>query len=127
MHAADPRVDSVEVAAFRIPTDGPESDGTFEWDAPTIVVVHAPSGEVAGLGYTYADVSAAGLVSGALRDVVIGGSALSPPLAWDAMVGAVRNIGRPGIASMAIAAVDVALWDLKARLLGLPLVTLLGP
>ncbi|HZU21233.1 MAG TPA: enolase C-terminal domain-like protein, partial [Terriglobales bacterium] len=36
------------------------------------------------------------------------------------------NLGRPGICSMAIAAVDSALWDLKARLLGLPLVTLLG-
>lgn len=42
------------------------------------------------------------------------------------MLRAVRNIGRPGIASMAIAAVDAALWDLKARLLGLPLATLLG-
>ena len=38
------------------------------------------------------------------------------------MVGSIRNLGRPGIASMAIAAVDVALWDLKARILGLPLV-----
>ena len=36
-----------------------------------------------------------------------------------------RNLGRPGVASMAITAVDTALWDLKARLLGLPLATLL--
>src|ERR671939_151301 len=42
------------------------------------------------------------------------------------MVKAIRNLGRPGICSMAIAAVDVALWDLKAHLLDLPLVTLLG-
>jgi L-alanine-DL-glutamate epimerase-like enolase superfamily enzyme len=46
--------------------------------------------------------------------------------AWDVMVRAVRNLGRPGIASMAIAAVDTALWDLKARLLGVSVVTLLG-
>ena len=38
------------------------------------------------------------------------------------MVAQTRNLGRPGITSMAIAAVDVALWDLKARLLGLPAV-----
>jgi len=38
----------------------------------------------------------------------------------------IRNLGRPGICSMAISAVDCALWDLKARLLNLPLVTLLG-
>jgi L-alanine-DL-glutamate epimerase-like enolase superfamily enzyme len=42
------------------------------------------------------------------------------------MVDSVRNVGRPGIASTAISAVDVALWDLKARLLELPLVRLLG-
>ena len=42
------------------------------------------------------------------------------------MARAVRNLGRPGVAAMAIRAVDVALWDLKARLLGLPLATLLG-
>jgi L-alanine-DL-glutamate epimerase-like enolase superfamily enzyme len=126
MSAGDPRIDALEAAVFRVPTDGPESDGTFEWDTTTIVVVHARSGDGVGLGYTYADAAAARLVLGALREAVVGRSALSPSAAWDAMVGAVRNIGRPGIASMAIAAVDVALWDLKARLLGLPLVTLLG-
>ena len=45
---------------------------------------------------------------------------------WEAMVRAIRNAGRPGVVSMAIAAVDIALWDLKARLLDLPLVSLLG-
>jgi L-alanine-DL-glutamate epimerase-like enolase superfamily enzyme len=65
-------------------------------------------------------------VRGRLAGVVEGAGALSPPAAWQAMAHAVRNIGRPGIAAMAISAVDVALWDLKARLLGLPLVTLLG-
>jgi L-alanine-DL-glutamate epimerase-like enolase superfamily enzyme len=39
---------------------------------------------------------------------------------------AVRNVGYPGVASSAISAVDIALWDLKARLLGLALSTLLG-
>jgi L-alanine-DL-glutamate epimerase-like enolase superfamily enzyme len=42
------------------------------------------------------------------------------------MLTAIRNQGRPGICSMAIAAVDNALWDLKAQLLRLPLVSLLG-
>jgi L-alanine-DL-glutamate epimerase-like enolase superfamily enzyme len=48
------------------------------------------------------------------------------PGSWRAMVGAIRNLGRPGISSMAIAAVDCSLWDLKAKLLGLPLAKLLG-
>ena len=45
---------------------------------------------------------------------------------WSAMVRAIRNLGRPGIASMAISAVDLALWDAKARQLGAPLHRLLG-
>ena len=43
------------------------------------------------------------------------------------MVHAVRNLGRPGVASAAIAAVDIGLWDLKARLAAQPLFRLLGP
>jgi len=117
----------VEVGAYRIATDAPESDGTIAWDATTIVVVEALAGAERGLGYAYADAAAAHLIEDTLAAVVEGRDAMAVPGAWQAMVQAVRNIGRPGIASSAIAAVDVALWDLKARLLGLPLATLLGP
>jgi L-alanine-DL-glutamate epimerase-like enolase superfamily enzyme len=119
-------VERVSASAYTIPTDYPESDGTFEWTATTIVVVEASAGNISGLGYSYTHEAAAVLIERALADVVRGRSAVDVPGAWDAMVGAVRNIGRVGLASTAIAAVDVALWDLKARLLGLPLVDLLG-
>ena len=119
-------VDDVEVSAYTVSTDAPEADGTLSWTATTIVVVHACADGEQGLGYSYTDVSAAKLVESKLADVVRGADALAPQAAWDAMVGAVRNAGRPGIGSMAIAAVDLALWDLKARLLGLPLCRLMG-
>src|SRR5437660_9716908 len=119
-------IEGLEVAAFTIPTDAPEADGTLSWDSTTIVVVHARAGDAVGLGYTYADVSTAKLIESKLAGVVRGADALAPQAAWRAMVGQIRNLGRPGICSMAIAAVDLALWDLKARLLELPLCTLLG-
>jgi L-alanine-DL-glutamate epimerase-like enolase superfamily enzyme len=119
-------VQAVEVAAFTVPTDAPEADGTLSWDETTIVIVHARAGDEVGIGYTYADVSTAKLVESKLAAVVEGSDAMSPQSSWLAMVGAIRNLGRPGISSMAIAAVDLALWDLKARLLGLPLCKLLG-
>ena len=79
-----------------------------------------------GIGYTYADGATARLINDMLAEVVEGRDAMATSANWLAMVRAIRNLGRPGISSMAIAAVDNALWDLKARIIGLPLVTLLG-
>ncbi len=130
MTATVPHVDvpvtELEVGAYTVPTDCPEADGTLAWDSTTIVVVHARAGDEVGVGYTYADVSTAALVSGKLAGIVRGHDAMAPQASWAAMVAQTRNLGRPGPTSMAIAAVDAALWDLKARLLELPLCTLLG-
>ena len=126
MGDSSPSIDRIEVGAYTIPTDAPEADGTLAWDSTTIVVVHAHAAGVAGLGYTYADVSTAKLIESKLSGVVRGADAHAPRHAWSAMVHATRNLGRPGITSMAISAVDVALWDLHARLLGAPLARVLG-
>ena len=119
-------IEEMSVAAFTIPTDAPESDGTYEWESTTIVIVEAEAGDQHSLGYTYADAATAKLIETKLKDVVLGRDALSPNDSFVAMVQSIRNLGRPGIASMAISAVDTALWDLKARLLDLPLVRLFG-
>jgi L-alanine-DL-glutamate epimerase-like enolase superfamily enzyme len=117
---------AVEAAAYTVPTDAPESDGTIAWDSTTMVVVEARAGDVRGLGYSYAHASAAALISDTLAGVVAHKNAFDISASHVAMVQAVRNVGRPGIASAAISAVDVALWDLKARLLDVPLVSLIG-
>jgi L-alanine-DL-glutamate epimerase-like enolase superfamily enzyme len=119
-------IEQLEVSAYRIPTDAPEADGTYAWTSTTLVLVEAAGGGKRGLGYTYADTATAQLVRDLLATVVRGRNALDVPACWAAMVQAIRNLGRPGIAAMAISAVDVALWDLKARLLDVALVTLLG-
>jgi L-alanine-DL-glutamate epimerase-like enolase superfamily enzyme len=114
------------VSVYTIPTDGPESDGTLEWTSTTIVIVDVIAGGISGLGYTYGHKAVATLVSDMLLPLIRGRDAMDVTASWGAMTRAIRNQGRPGIASMAIAAVDAALWDLKARILRVPLVTLLG-
>ncbi|HWR36125.1 MAG TPA: enolase C-terminal domain-like protein [Clostridia bacterium] len=118
-------IEQIEVDAFTIPTDLPESDGTLEWDRTTLVVIRAKAGGETSLGYGYADLATAKLIGTTLAPVVEGMDAMSTEAAWWAMVRRIRNLGRPGISSMAISCVDSALWDLKARLLGVPLVTLI--
>ena len=119
-------VDSVEWAAYKIPTDGPEGDGTFAWDSTTMVVAHVRAGGETGLGWTYAPAAAGHLIEEMLAGVVAGMSEWDVPAANAAMAKAVRNAGRDGVAATAISAVDVALWDLKARLLDVRLTRLLG-
>jgi L-alanine-DL-glutamate epimerase-like enolase superfamily enzyme len=120
------QIDRIEVSAYKVPTDLPESDGTLEWDSTTLVLVQASGGGETGLGYTYADTATARLIHDLLSKVVVGRDVMATSACGDAMVRSTRNLGRAGIVSMAISAVDSALWDLKARLLKLPLVTLLG-
>ena len=123
---ADVPIERLESAAFTVPTERPESDGTLEWDATTLVVVELEAAGVRALGYTYSDAAAAAIVDRRLRPCVAGRNAVDIPTVRQAMRAAVRNIGLAGIAAAAISAVDTALWDLKARLLELPLVSLLG-
>jgi L-alanine-DL-glutamate epimerase-like enolase superfamily enzyme len=120
------RIETLDVSVYTIPTDAPESDGTLAWDRTTIVVVEPRAGGQSGIGYSYADATAGRLVADVLWPVIAGHNALDVPSAWASMVGAVRNLGRPGVAATAISALDTALWDLKARILGVSFVDLLG-
>jgi L-alanine-DL-glutamate epimerase-like enolase superfamily enzyme len=121
-----PVVREITVAVYVIPTDAPEADGTLAWDKTTMVLASARAGAAQGIGWTYAAAAAQSVIVEALAGAVVGRSALDLPGAAEAMARAVRNIGRPGIAATAISAVDIALWDLKARLLGCSLAQLLG-
>ncbi|MGH7025508.1 MAG: enolase C-terminal domain-like protein [Caulobacteraceae bacterium] len=117
---------AVRARVFTVPTDAPESDGTLEWDSTTLVLVDIEAGGRRGMGYSYASAAAASVIRDTLAQHVVGKDAGDIPAAWDAMRAAVRNIGSRGVAACAISAVDVALWDLKAKLVDLPLAVLLG-
>jgi len=117
---------SVRAQAYLVPTDRPEADGTIAWNSTTLVLVEVEGGGRVGLGYTYASACIVGLIRDTLGAVIAGKDALAPQACFEAMRRAVRNLGREGLAATAISAVDTALHDLKARLLELPLVVVLG-
>lgn len=120
------RVRTVRAAALRIPLDAPEADGTFEWDATTVVVVHVDADGAQGLGWTYSDASAAGTVTSLLAPVAQGRPLADVRGVHAAMRGALRNVGSSGIGAAALSAVDQALWDAHARAMGVSLVEALG-
>jgi L-alanine-DL-glutamate epimerase and related enzymes of enolase superfamily len=119
-------VENVDVACYTVPTPTPEADGTAQWNATTVVVVTIESADQAGVGWSYTETAAGSLVSGVLAPVLLGLRVWDIPSAARAMSVATRNTGRSGIASAAISAVDIALWDLKARTLGVSMADLFG-
>jgi L-alanine-DL-glutamate epimerase-like enolase superfamily enzyme len=120
-------IERLDVAVYTIPTDAPEADGTLAWDSTSLVIVEPRTqGGTTGLGYAFGNTATGILVRDVLADVVVGRDIRDTAGAWEAMVRSIRNLGRSGISSMAIAAVDIALWDTKARCADQPLFRLLG-
>ncbi len=120
-------VQALTASARTVPTDAPEADATLAWDTTTVVLVEARAADgTTGIGWTYAPAAATDVVRDQLAHRITGQDAFDIPAAHERMCRAVRDAGRSGIASCALSAVDLALWDLKARLMDLPLVRLLG-
>lgn len=120
------RVQQLHTSAYRIPTDAPEADGTAAWNSTTVVLVRIEAGGKTGIGYSYADEASAFFINKTLKDLTIGENALDIPGINLRLTRQIRNSGTCGITMMAISAVDNALWDLKAKILNLPLCCLLG-
>ncbi|HEV2419528.1 MAG TPA: enolase C-terminal domain-like protein [Terriglobia bacterium] len=123
---SSPKIERLDVSVYTVPTETPESDGTLQWDKTSLVLVEVVAGGEKGMGYSYADIATAQLIDQLLAPKLTGRDALAIGGAWQDMVKTIRNLGRPGIASMAIAAVDNALWDLKGKLLNISVAGLLG-
>ncbi|WP_116202870.1 enolase C-terminal domain-like protein [Amycolatopsis circi] len=126
MTVAAPHIERIDARAYQVPTPSPEADGTLSWDSTTLVVARVRAGGADGLGWTYADFSCVPLIEGKLASAIVGMPVLDPPACWTAMQHAIRNLGRPGLVSCALSAVDIAIWDASARLLDVPLSRLLG-
>jgi L-alanine-DL-glutamate epimerase-like enolase superfamily enzyme len=120
------RIKQVHTAAFRIPTASPESDGTLTWNSTTLITTEIEAAGRRGIGYTYADSSAAYLIEHTLKNLLTGKNIFDIPSINRFLSQQIRNNGNCGIAMMAVSAIDSALWDLKAKILEQPLCNVLG-
>lgn len=119
-------IENIAITAFTIPTDAPEADGTLSWSSTTLVLAEIKAPGHVGTGYTYGQKAVAAVAQHLAETCLKSKSAFDIPALHAAMLGQVRNNGQQGICAMAISALDVALWDLKARLLNTSVTRLLG-
>jgi L-alanine-DL-glutamate epimerase-like enolase superfamily enzyme len=66
------------------------------------------------------------LIEGGFAPLVLGGDALDVESHWERMCAHAYWYGVEGIAAFAISAIDMAMWDLKGKLVGLPVADVLG-
>ena len=123
---AGPPITRLTTDVYSFPTPEPEADGTLSWTATTAVTVQLEAGDHRGLGWTYSSPAAASVIGHHLAAEVHDRDAFDIAAGWQAMHRACRNLGTKGLVMQAISAVDIAWWDLKARLLDVPLAGLLG-
>jgi L-alanine-DL-glutamate epimerase-like enolase superfamily enzyme len=126
-----PEIVAVSCRFYSVPTKGfgveqAETDGTARWDSTGVLIVAVEAAGQTGLGYAYTAPAALAVARDILVSQVMGQDAFDTGRAFWAMAGAVRNSGWPGIAASAISAMDLAIHDLKCKLLGVSLVQLLG-
>jgi L-alanine-DL-glutamate epimerase-like enolase superfamily enzyme len=124
------RIIDLRISLYGIPNDEPLDDATQSFDELELVVVAVETDDgVEGLGFTYT-IGEGGstireFVETTLQPVLVGGPA-APRAARDRLRAATTYVGREGVSELAIAAVDIALWDALGRRLGAPLYELLG-
>jgi L-alanine-DL-glutamate epimerase-like enolase superfamily enzyme len=119
-------IERVDCVTRTFPTPKPEADGTLEWESTVAVVVTLEAAGRTGLGWTYSSPAAEAVIGHHLAAAVRGRDAFDVAAGWEAMHRAGRNVGTRGLWLQAMSAVDIAWWDLKARLLDVALAELLG-
>ena len=127
------RITDVTTTMLHYPHVKPIQDATIPTLQATMggrtgLWVHLKTDEgVEGLGVGTGLTAEREVIERNLKDLLIGADPFNIEKLWHDMFWRVRGYGRKGIAFCAISAVDIGLWDLKAKALQLPLFKLLGP
>jgi L-alanine-DL-glutamate epimerase-like enolase superfamily enzyme len=125
-------IGSLDTALYRIELPVPLSDSTHgtmtHFELVTVRLRDRDGAE--GVGYTYTTgaggAAVHALIDQGLRPVLLGADADAIEALWTRMWWKLHYGGRGGSASLAVSACDIALYDLMARRLGMPLWRLLG-
>ena len=119
-------VKDVEVYVVRRKLEEPIFDANLkiEWTGNVVVRIITESG-LEGWGMTDGSPIAEYILR-RFRDVIIGSDPLASEDLWNRLYQLIRPSGRKGVALIAMSAIDIAIWDLRGKLLGLPVHMLLG-
>lgn len=119
---------SLDAALLRVPL-GAARGGSGATEVEVVRVVLADDDGVVGTGFTYAlgggGAAVLRLIESTYRDWLLGSDLLAWPQTWQQLWARTHRLGR-GVAVPALSAVDIAVWDLKAQALRLPLYRVLG-
>lgn len=123
-------IDAVTARPVNLPLDRPvETAGGIMRTTPLVLIDIRTGDGVVGRSYIrcYTPLALGPLASlvGAVGETLAGGTAAPLPV-HDRMLRMFRLAGPQGLTGMALAGIDMALWDARALAAGLPLVTLLG-
>lgn len=124
------KIENIETAYYRLPLEPMGDAGHGAIDTEELITLTLRADGLTGHGYTYT-IGRGGRAIQALIDhdiapLIVGQDASDIRGLWDLMWQRLLYVGRGGLASFAIAAVDVALWDLRGVREGKPLYALLG-
>lgn len=130
MKAAEQKIANVEVFLVTYPVKAGLSDATRKVEniGYTIVQLTTDQG-LTGFGVTYNEVGGEAtktLIEQNIAPRITGKSPFETEVIWQDLFQYLRGVGRKGMAFCAMSAVDIALWDLKGKILDMPLFRLLG-
>jgi L-alanine-DL-glutamate epimerase-like enolase superfamily enzyme len=126
------KIKKVSANLYQIPVHRDMHDAIRHFNKMDVVFVRLETDEgIQGLGFTYSIIrhgarEVCSIIQNSINDVVKGMNPLNHEQVWCQMWRKLDWVGRGGIAVLAIAAVDIAIWDLKSKVAGIPLHRLFG-
>lgn len=122
-----PKIRDVKTYVLRAALDTPFAYSQAWYRARTALIVEVVSEDgVSGFGEAYGPAAPNAAVVAAYAPLLTGSDAFATEAAWERLYNALRDHGQSGLAVQALSAIDIALWDLKGRTLGLPVHVLMG-